>query len=149
MAGFAARNSRAIREPSIFAAATALRTSYAKVGAVGFCFGGWAVLRLASTALVDAVVCAHPSWVTREDVDGVGVPVMFLCPEVDGLFNDEMREYAFRTMLGKKSVPFEWVHFPGVEHGCLTKGDEKVKGEREAMAKGKGAVVRWWGEWLG
>ena len=41
-----------------------------------------------------------------------------------------------------------YVHFPGVAHGCLTKGDEKVEGEREAMAKGKDDAVRWFKLWL-
>lgn len=147
--GFRARNSRAIREPQIFAAARALRDAgFSKIGAVGFCYGGWGVLRLAQADLVDAVVCAHPSWTTNEDFDGIAVPTMILAPETDVAFHDEMKLYAFRALLEKKSTPFEWVHFPGVEHGCLTKGDEGVKGEREAMAKGKGAAVRWWKEWL-
>jgi hypothetical protein len=49
---------------------------------------------------------------------------------------------------GDDGVPFEWVHFLGVAHGCLTKGDEKVKGEREAMVRGKDAVVGWFRQWL-
>lgn len=93
---------------------------------------------------------AHtPSWVANEDLENIDTPVMFLVPEIDFMFPDEMKVHAFRTMLGRKKAPFEWVHFPGVAHGCLTKGDEKTDGEREAMAKGKGAAVRWWGEWLG
>ncbi|KAJ4993465.1 dienelactone hydrolase family protein [Stagonosporopsis vannaccii] len=149
LAGFSARNSRPIREPQIFAAAKALRSAgFSSLGAVGFCFGGWGVLRLAQAGLVDAIVCAHPSWATNDDFDGIGVPVMFLAPEKDALFPEEMKIYAFRVLVERKSTPFEWVHFPGVEHGCMTKGDEKVEGEREAMAKGKGAAVRWWNEWL-
>jgi dienelactone hydrolase len=52
MEGFKARNSRAVREPEIFACACAraLRESYSKIGAVGYCYGGWAVLSLASTS---------------------------------------------------------------------------------------------------
>ena len=149
IANFTKRNSRVIREPEIFAAAKELHAkSYTKLGAVGFCYGGWGVLRLAAENLVDAIVCAHPSLVTKEDFDCVGVPVMFLAPEKDAMFPDELKEYAFKTLLSKKNVPFEWIHFPGVAHGCMTKGDEKIEGEREAMAKGKGGVVRWWGEWL-
>ena len=37
---------------------------------------------------------------------------------------------------------------PGVSHGCLTKGDETVPGEREAMVKAKDRAVTWWREWL-
>ena len=45
-------------------------------------------------------------------------------------------------------MPVDWVHFPGVEHVCMTKGDEKKKGEREAMVRGKVAAVGWFREWL-
>ena len=40
-AGFLSRNSREIREPEIFEAGRALRQKFKKVGAIGFCFGGW------------------------------------------------------------------------------------------------------------
>ncbi|KAF2626716.1 dienelactone hydrolase family protein [Macroventuria anomochaeta] len=149
IADFRARNERSIREPQIFAAAAELRSNgFEKIGAAGFCFGGWGVLRLAQASLVDAIICAHPSWVTNEDFDNINVPVLFLAPEKDANFPDEMKVYAFQTLLGRKSTPFEWVHFPGVAHGCLTKGDEKVQGERAAMVKGKETAVRWWREWL-
>jgi dienelactone hydrolase len=149
MAGFTKRNAREVREPAIFAAAKAIRAKgHEKVGAVGFCYGGWAVLRLNAEKLVDAIVCGHPSWAKKEDFDGVCGPIMILAPEVDAMFTDELKEYAFKTLLAKKKVPFEWVHFPVVEHGCLTKGDERVEGEREAMAKGKDRAVAWFGEWL-
>ena len=150
MAGFSKRNARGVREPQIFAAAKELRSKgHSKLGAIGFCFGGWAVLRLAQTALLDAIVCAHPSWVTNADFDDIDVPVMFLAPEKDLMFPDEMKAYAFKTLLERKNTPFEWVHFPGLAHGCLTKGDERVEGERAAMAKGKDRAVQWWSEWLG
>jgi hypothetical protein len=74
---------------------------------------------------------------------------MFLAPEHDMMFTDEMKEYAFKKLvLEKKNVPVEWVHFPGVSHGCLTKGDESVKGEREAMVKAKNRADTCWREWL-
>lgn len=149
MAGFSARNARGVREPEMFAAARAVKgMGYARVGAVGFCYGGWGVLRLGAEGLVDAVVCGHPSWVVEGDWEGVGVPVMVLAPERDEVFKVEMKRFAFGALVRKGEVPFEWVHFPGVEHGCLTKGDEGVEGEREAMVKGKEAAVRWFGEWL-
>lgn len=150
MAGFSARNSRAVREPEIFACAEALRSNgYRKIGSIGFCFGGWAVLRIAQARLVDAIVCAHPSWATKEDFEGIGTPTLFLAPEHDAMFPDELKVHAFRCMVEGKRAPFEWVHFPGMAHGCLTKGDIETEGGREAMVKGKAAAVRWWGEWLG
>lgn len=185
MVGFRQRNSRERREREIVACARALKGDgedggYERVGAVGYCWGGWGVLRLAGMTvavassgensvgegegkeegnqqpLVDAVVAGHPSWLTKSDIDGVNVPIMFLAPETDGQFTDELKEYAFRTLVlgqggpvGRKKVPVEYVHFPGVKHGCLTKGDERVEGEREAMVRGKDAAVQWFRQWLG
>jgi hypothetical protein len=49
---------------------------------------------------VDCVVCAHPSWTTKEDFDGYGrVPVQFLCPEVDSYFAPELKMYAFQKLV--------------------------------------------------
>jgi dienelactone hydrolase len=44
MEGFKKRNTREIREPEIFACARELRGKYAKLGAIGYCYGGWAVM---------------------------------------------------------------------------------------------------------
>ncbi|KAI4709705.1 hypothetical protein J4E89_005721 [Alternaria sp. Ai002NY15] len=148
--GFKKRNSREIREPEIFACAKELRANgFKKIGAVGYCWGGWAILRLATEKLVDCVICAHPSLLTEADFDGVDVPIMFLQPEHDSMFPEEMRLYAFKKLvLEKKNQAVEWVHFPDAHHGCFTKGDEEVPGEREAMIKAKDRAVTWWREWL-
>jgi dienelactone hydrolase len=148
--GFQARNKHSIREPEIFDCVKKLRESgYKKIGAAGYCWGGWGVLRLATEKLVDCVVCAHPSMVTEADFDGVDVPIMFLQPQHDSMFSNELKLYAFKKLvLEKGSLPVEWVHFPGVSHGCLTKGSEDVPGEREAMVKAKDRAVTWWREWL-
>lgn len=152
---FRAQNSRAIREPEIFSCATALRSQgFSKIGAIGYCYGGWGVLRLGSRIdgqppLVDAVIAGHPSWLVEKDFDDVAVPMQMLAPETDGQLTDELKRYCFEAMvLRKKDVPFEYVHLAGVAHGCLTKGDERVKGEREAMVKGKDAAVDWFRQWL-
>jgi dienelactone hydrolase len=47
--GFMQRNAREIREPEVFAAARELRGKYKKLGSVGYCFGGWAVMVSQST----------------------------------------------------------------------------------------------------
>lgn len=45
---FMGRNSKEIRYPEISACASALKSehNFKKVGAVGFCYGGWAVFKL-------------------------------------------------------------------------------------------------------
>ncbi|KAF8847704.1 alpha/beta-hydrolase [Acephala macrosclerotiorum] len=149
--GFLAKNSRDIREPEIFACAKTLKSQYKKVAAVGFCYGGWAVFRLGAKEhnppIIDCISAGHPSMMVKKDIDEVAVPVQILAPEIDQAFTEEFKMHAFTTIMGK-GVPFDYQHFPGVEHSCLVRGDEKIKGEREVMARGKNAAVAWFKQFL-
>ncbi|GME44837.1 dienelactone hydrolase family protein [Neofusicoccum parvum] len=154
VAGFVARNAREVREPEVVACARALRAEagFERVAAVGFCYGGWAVFRLGAREwgderLVDCVCAGHPSLLTEADVDGVGVPVQVLAPEVDPAFTAELKRYTFGRLM-ELGVPFDWQHFPGVEHACLVRGDPERVGEREAMVRGRNAAVAWLRQWL-
>ncbi|KAL1971788.1 hypothetical protein VTN31DRAFT_1876 [Thermomyces dupontii] len=155
LSGFLARNSRAIREPEILACARALRGRYSKVGAVGYCYGGWAVMRLgakedgrdAAAPLVDAVVTAHPSLLARDDINRIVAPVQLLAPEIDPTFTPDLKLLTFET-LQKHAVPFDYQHLPGVKHGCLSRADPSRPGEREAMVRGKNAAVSWFRQFL-
>ncbi|KAK1596732.1 dienelactone hydrolase [Colletotrichum navitas] len=139
-------NARNVREPEIFNFAKALRGRHDHVGAIGFCYGGWAVFRLGAKEhnppLVDCISVGHPTWLTKKDMDEVAVPVQMLAPEIDPVFTAEMKSYCFETVT-RKGVPFEYHHFPGVEHSCFVRGDPGKSGEREAMARAKSAVVSW------
>ncbi|KUI57543.1 Protein AIM2 [Cytospora mali] len=152
---FVQKNGRGVREPELFECARALRRDFRKVGAAGFCYGGWACFRLASAQhqppLVDCVSIGHPSLLTAEDVDGVGgdVPIQMLAPEIDLAYTAEMKLHTFTT-LQRLNVPFEYRHFPRVEHACFIRGSdsEENPGERDAMIRGKNAIVGWMREWL-
>ncbi|KAI5865357.1 dienelactone hydrolase family protein [Durotheca rogersii] len=149
--GIVKRNAREIREPEIFACARALRQKYRKVGAVGYCYGGWAVFRLGAAEhdppLVDCVSAGHPSLLTTKDIDEVAVPVQLLAPEIDPTFAPELKTHAFET-LSKRKQEFDYRHFAGVQHGALVRGDENVPGERLAMARAKDAAVAWFNQFL-
>jgi dienelactone hydrolase len=149
--GISARNSREIREPEIFACAKELRAKFKKVGAVGFCFGGWACFRLGAKEhqppLVDCISVGHPSWVIKKDIDDIAVPVQILAPEIDPVFTAELKSHAFNTIINL-GIPFDYQHFPGVVHACLTRGDKNKPGEREAMVRGKNSAVSWLKQFL-
>lgn len=151
IAGILSRHSREVREPQIFAAARALRESHARVAAAGFCYGGWAALRLGSREhqppLVDCIVAAHPSLVVKADIDGVAVPTQVLAPEHDQVYTAELKAHTFQT-LKASGVAFDYQHFPGVEHGCLVRGNENKPNERESMIRGKNAAVSWMRQFL-
>lgn len=149
---FMSRNGREAREPEIFECARALRQRHRKVGAVGYCYGGWASLRLGAkehveAPLVDCISFGHPSMATKKDFDEVDVPVQILAPEIDPAFPPEFKSYAFQT-LQRLNVPFDYQHFPGVVHACFIRGDENAPGERAAMERGKNAAVAWFRQWL-
>lgn len=48
------------------------------VSSIGFCFGGHHSVQLAGTDKVSAAVVAHGSFVTKEAVEGVKQPILFL-----------------------------------------------------------------------
>jgi dienelactone hydrolase len=61
--GFIGRHAKEIRFPEIQAAAKSLKTEHGfkKVGAIGFCYGGWAVFQLGAKVrpLLTCVICAY------------------------------------------------------------------------------------------
>ncbi|KAH9995949.1 dienelactone hydrolase family protein [Xylariaceae sp. FL0662B] len=149
--GLIKRNSREIREPEVFACAKALRQKHRKVGAMGFCYGGWAVFRLGAREhqppLVDCISTGHPSLLTEKDIGEVAVPVQVLAPEHDQVFTAELKRLTLET-IPKLGVEFDYQHFPRVEHGCFIRGSEKVDGEQEAMTRAKNAAVGWFLQFL-
>ena len=148
---FIGRHSREIREPEIFECARALRREHAKVGAVGFCYGGWAVFRLGAKEhqppLVDCITAGHPTFLTKKDIEEVSVPVQVLAPEIDPVYTAELKAYTFEKVIGLR-LPFDYQHFPGVAHACFVRGDDTRDGEREAMIRGKNAAVGWFKQFL-
>ncbi|RAH80289.1 hypothetical protein BO86DRAFT_433624, partial [Aspergillus japonicus CBS 114.51] len=82
--------------------------------------------------LVDCVPIGHPSLLTEEDIAGVQVPVQVLAPQRDPVYTAQLKAFTVQN-LQERGVPFEYRFFPGVEHGCFTRGDEGVPGESEAV----------------
>jgi len=84
---------------------------------------------------------------TKKDLDEVAVPVQILAPEHDPVYTAELKKYSFEA-LQQKPTPFDFQYFPGVSHGCFTRGDPDVVGERDAMVRGKNAAVGWFRQFL-
>jgi dienelactone hydrolase len=148
---FLARNSKETRSPEIFGCAKELRSRYKKVGVIGFCYGGWGVFQLGAkenNGLVDCISTGHPSGLTKEEMDKVGVPVQILAPEHDPLFTPELKEYA-NKVIPTLAVPYDYQYFPGMVHGFAIRGGPNVPGERDAMERAKNAAVFWFRQWLG
>lgn len=149
MKGFMVRNSKDARRDEIFSCAKVLRSQYKRIGVIGFCFGGWAVFQLGAkgNGLVDCIATAHPSLLTKEEIDAVGVPVQILAPEHDMMFTPELREYANKK-IPELQLPYDFQFFPGVVHGFAARGKQDDVVERKAMIRAKNAIVAWLRLWL-
>lgn len=146
---FMERNSKDARSPEIFAFAKYMRSKYSRVGAIGFCFGGWGVFQLGAVgnSLVDCISTAHPSFLTMTEIDDVDVPVQILAPEIDPMFTTELKAHSNET-IPKRGLPYDYQYFPGLEHAFATRGNPNNRAERRGMVRAKNAAVCWFREWL-
>ena len=148
--GFAARNGKAVREPEIIAFARVLRAQYKRVAAIGFCYGGWAVFRLgakANNGLVDCVSTAHPSRLTKEEIQDVGVPVQIMAPEIDPVFTPELKEFSNRVV-PSLGLDYDYQYFPGLEHAFAVRGNRSNEAEMKGLERAKNAAAYWFKQWL-
>lgn len=148
---FMARNTKAIREPEIFACAKALRSEhkYSSIGAIGFCFGGWGVFRLGAkeVRLVDCISTAHPTFLEKSEIRDIGVPVQILAPEHDPQFTEELKAFS-NEVIPTLGVPYDYEYFPSLTHGFATRGNPSDKNEMDGMERAKNAAVLWFRQWL-
>lgn len=145
---FIGRNSKEKRFPEILACAKVLKSEYPKVGAVGFCYGGWAVFQLGSDpGLLSCVSTAHPSRLDKSEIDRLAVPTQVLAPETDPQLTPELKEYC-NKVIPARGVPYAYEYFPGLVHGFATKGDIKDAKQKEGLERAKRTVVNWFNEFL-
>ncbi|KAH8600201.1 endo-1,3-1,4-beta-D-glucanase [Bisporella sp. PMI_857] len=147
--GYLERNSKAIRSPEIFACAKALRSQYQKVGAIGYCWGGWGVLQLGARGqnLVDCITIAHPSLLTKEEIDALGVPTQIVAPEFDPALTEELKSHANRV-IPTLGIEYRYDFYPGLAHGFAVKGDQKDEKQKSGLERAKNAAVGWFNEFL-
>lgn len=141
---FIGRHGKEARFPEIKACAEALRKDYKKTGAIGFCYGGWAVFQLGAKGanLVDAISTAHPSMATKEEIANIGVPVQILAPETDPTFTPELKTYSNET-IPTLGVEYDYQFFPGLVHGFATRGDLKDAKQKRGLERAKNSAVFW------
>lgn len=145
---FIGRNSKDKRGPEINKCAKTLKEQFPKVGAIGYCYGAWACLRLAADpTLIDAISIAHPSLVETTELDNVKVPVQIIVPENDPAFTPELKAHA-NKVIPTLGVYYEYVYFPGLNHGFAAKGDPKDAKQKFGLEKAKRDAVGWFNEFL-
>ncbi|KAH7084842.1 Alpha/Beta hydrolase protein [Paraphoma chrysanthemicola] len=145
---FIGRNSKEIRWPEVKASAEELKKTYKKVGALGFCYGGWACFKLAADpSLIDAISTAHPSLLDKAEIDGVKVPVQVLAPENDFAYTEELKKHTLET-LPKTGVQWEYIYFPGLNHGFAARGDPNDQKQKDGLERAKRSIVNFFVEFL-
>lgn len=92
--------------------------------------------------LVDLISTAHPTLLTKEEIDAVAVPVQILAPENDPLFTPELKEHANRV-IPTLNIGYMYQFFPGMAHGFATKCDSSNGKQRRALEIAKNAAVGW------
>lgn len=117
---FIGRNSKEIRWPEIQSAAQGLKSEHGfkKLGAIGFCYGGWAVFQLGakSKPLVDCISMCHPSLLEKSEIEAVGVPTQIIAPENDFQLTPELKTFCNET-IPTLGVEYDYQYFPGLTHG--------------------------------
>ncbi|MCJ1312621.1 hypothetical protein MMC25_006296 [Agyrium rufum] len=154
---FMLTNNKAARYPEVLACASALRTEheYNTIGTIGFCYGGYGALKLAtekqkdfpSLPLVDCAAIAHPSLIDNSEFDGVAAPLLIIAPEVDKQFPMEFKEHALKT-LPTLGVDYAFIYFKGLEHGFATRGDRTDEVQRKGLERAKDDAVHWFKRYL-
>ncbi|GAM87178.1 hypothetical protein ANO11243_051990 [Dothideomycetidae sp. 11243] len=141
---FMGANTKDIRKPELFAVAKELKSKYKRVGATGYCWGGWACFQLGGKGedLVDCVTVAHPAMLTTEEIDNIGVPIQIHAPENDFTFTPELKAYSLEK-IPKLNLPFSYQLHPGQEHGFASRGNQNDPREMKAMILAKDLTAAW------
>ncbi|KAJ1405639.1 Dienelactone hydrolase [Sesbania bispinosa] len=74
------------------------------IGAAAFCWGAKTVCELGKSRLVQAVVLAHPSSITVDDIDGVNIPIAILGAELDTITPPELIKQFEQVLAAKSGV---------------------------------------------
>jgi dienelactone hydrolase len=148
-AAFAERNSKTTRFPEILECATALKEQYEKVRAISFCYGGWAVFKIAARGqnLLHCVSTAHPSFIDEQEIISLDMPTQILAPEHDHHLTPELKDYCNRVIPGNH-LSYEYAYFPGVARGFATRYDQSDKYQKASFERAKRSAVNWLDFWL-
>ncbi|KAI4188323.1 MAG: hypothetical protein LQ346_005335 [Caloplaca aetnensis] len=145
------RNNKDIRGPEVFEAARILKQElgFQKVGAIGYCWGGWAAFQVGAKGrnLVDCISVAHPTFLLPEEIDAIDVPVQIIAPENDMMFKPELKAYANKK-IPELNIGYDYQYFPNLSHGFATRGDPNNMTQKAGLERAKNAAVTWFATWL-
>ncbi|KAI0317783.1 dienelactone hydrolase endo-1-3,1,4-beta-D-glucanase [Amylostereum chailletii] len=113
---------------------------YEKFGAVGYCYGGAAAVRLGATHLVNSIVVCHPGTISESDIKAIRVPTSWCCAEEDMSFKPALRKQAEAIFLTRKEqksfVDYEFKDWKGPSRCGLLVSDLEFSALWIGMAHG-------------
>ncbi|KAJ1033087.1 hypothetical protein NDA16_000365 [Ustilago loliicola] len=125
----------------------ALKSShgYARLGGVGYCYGGKLVIALNATDHINVSVANHPSFITKGNIAALKNPVLFNCAEEDPVFNAQYARQVKEEWKGKEGKPeHKFNHYPNTVHGFAARPNLADKQVKEAFEKAFQEGVDWW-----
>ena len=97
--------------------------------------------------LVDCISTAHPSLLTKEEVDAVAVPVQIIAPEHDPQLTPELKAYVNQVIPGLE-LEYDYQYFPGLKHGFAVRCDQSDGREKKGLERAKNGAVGWFAQFL-
>lgn len=97
--------------------------------------------------LVDCISTAHPSLLTKEEIDAVAVPVQILAPEHDPQLTPELKAHA-NSVIPSLNLEYDYQYFPGLTHGFAVRCDQSDAKQKQGLERAKNAAVGWFAQFL-
>ncbi|KAK6930047.1 Dienelactone hydrolase [Dillenia turbinata] len=119
------------------------------IGAVGFCWGAKVVVQLSKGPYLQAVVLAHPSFVTVEDIKDVKAHISILGAEIDKFSPPELVKQFGEILAAKFPEVYSFVKiFPGVAHGWTVRYKVEDKAAVKAAEEAHQDMIDWFTKYL-
>ncbi|KDQ27969.1 hypothetical protein PLEOSDRAFT_1042542 [Pleurotus ostreatus PC15] len=126
---------------------------YTKIGAIGYCYGGAAAVRLSShPELVDSAVICHPGPFSLKDVKRIQVPVSWACAQEDLFFSDKLRKQSETALAARKDqagfVEYQFIEYKGTTHGFAARPNLEVPEVKTAFEGALTQATEWFAKTL-
>lgn len=127
---------------------------YQKLGAVGYCFGGAAAVRLGCTDLVECVVICHPGKFPVSIIDDLKVPSSWACAEDDASFIPSSRKAAeeklakINNLKKTGSVEYEFKDYKGTAHGFAARPNLLLPEVKVAYEGALEQTISWFNKFI-
>ncbi|OBZ72821.1 Protein AIM2 [Grifola frondosa] len=149
LAPFVLRHTQPNQTAKLTAVAAHLREAYpdAKIGYVGFCWGGRYALTL--NALFDATFAAHPSLVKYPaELVAIEKPISFAIAATDYFYDAAQGKDTEKRLKEKGLTDVEVIIYEGVPHGWTMRANLADPKKKEARDKAVEQVINWFDKYL-